>query len=179
MISHDSSPSLVRRAVPNGLASSMLTVALGALTLAFGMNHVSHFLRTGKPTGLVFAAQELVLVGVFLVRRRPLAVSRRPVDWVAALLGAYGVLLLRPTGAEVLGFGWLWLALQVAGALGAIVCIVRMGRSFGIVAANRGVRCDGPYAVVRHPMYAFYLVGQVGYLLGAFSLLNGVVLALA
>lgn len=179
MISNETSEAVARRAIPGSLASSLVTVALGALTLAFGITHISHFLRTGKPTGLVFAAQELVLVGVFLVRRRPLAVSRRPLDWAAALLGAYGVLLLRPTGTEVLGLGWLWLALQVAGGLGAIVCIVRLGRSFGIVAANRGVRCDGPYAVVRHPMYAFYLLGQVGYLLGAFSLLNGVVLALA
>ena len=37
----------------------------------------------------------------------------------------------------------------------------------------------GPYAVVRHPIYASYLLIQSGYLLQSFSLRNVVVMALA
>ena len=33
-----------------------------------------------------------------------------------------------------------------------------MGRSFGIVPANRGVVVGGPYNIVRHPIYAGYLL---------------------
>jgi len=39
-----------------------------------------------------------------------------------------------------------------------------LGRSFGIVPANRGVVARGPYNVVRHPIYAGYLISHVAFL---------------
>lgn len=163
----------------NRIASRATTVLLGTLTVLFAVAHISNWRRTGEPTGLAFAIQEVVLVAFFLTRRRPLDFSRRPADWVAAAVGAYGVLLLRPYGHEVLGLGGVWLGVQLVAAIGAIASIFRLGRSFGIVAANRGVRADGPYRFLRHPMYASYLIGQVGYLLGALSLFNVGVLVVA
>jgi protein-S-isoprenylcysteine O-methyltransferase Ste14 len=154
------------------LASLGATVVLASLSLLFGLAHVAHWRTTGEPTGLVFALQELVLVAVFVVRRRPLATSDRARDWVMAVVGAYAGLLLRPTGQVVGGLGNVWMGLQLLGTVGAVACITRLGRSFGVVAANRGVRCDGPYRLMRHPMYASYLLGQVGYLLGSFSAVN-------
>jgi protein-S-isoprenylcysteine O-methyltransferase Ste14 len=49
------------------------------------------------------------------------------------------------------------LTLVVAGKL-------TLGRSFGLVPANRGVVADGPYSIVRHPIYAGYLITHVGFL---------------
>lgn len=161
------------------VASIATTSVVGALTFLFAIAHITKWHRTGEPTGLAFAIQELVLVGFFVTRRRPLDVSRRPADWVAAVFGAYGALLLRPHGHEVLGLGTLWLSVQLVAAIGAIACILRLGRSFGIVPANRGVCADGPYRLVRHPMYACYLLGQVGYVLGALSLANVGVIVVA
>lgn len=40
---------------------------------------------------------------------------------------------------------------------------------FGFVAADRGLKTRGPYAVVRHPMYASYLLLQSGYVLRSLS----------
>lgn len=40
-----------------------------------------------------------------------------------------------------------------------------LGRSFGIVAANRGVKASGPYRIVRHPIYAGYTLTHIGFLL--------------
>lgn len=57
------------------------------------------------------------------------------------------------------------------------MAVAGLGRSFGIVAANRGVRTRGPYRVVRHPLYAAYLVTYVGYLLSYPRLLNVAVVA--
>jgi protein-S-isoprenylcysteine O-methyltransferase Ste14 len=42
----------------------------------------------------------------------------------------------------------------------AIFAKVTIGRSFGIVPANRGVVVKGPYTLVRHPIYAGYLVSH-------------------
>jgi protein-S-isoprenylcysteine O-methyltransferase Ste14 len=45
-------------------------------------------------------------------------------------------------------------------------------RSFGVVAANRGVKASGPYRLIRHPMYAGYALTHVGFLLAGPTLWN-------
>ena len=60
-------------------------------------------------------------------------------------------------------------------AIGLFVQIsakIILGRSFGIVAANRGVKVAGPYRFVRHPMYAGYIINHIGFLLAFPSLWN-------
>ena len=52
-------------------------------------------------------------------------------------------------------------------------------RSFGVVAANRGVKGSGPYRAVRHPMYAGYMLSQVSLFLAGPNLTNAVILAVA
>ncbi len=52
------------------------------------------------------------------------------------------------------------------------MAVISLGRSFGIVAANRGVRTTGFYRFVRHPLYGSYLVGYLGFLLGNLSIWN-------
>ena len=52
-----------------------------------------------------------------------------------------------------------------------------LGKSFGIVAADRGLVTFGPYRVVRHPAYAAYLVSELGFLVQNFSAFNMVLLA--
>ena len=47
-----------------------------------------------------------------------------------------------------------------------------MWRSFGVVAANRGIQVVGPYRIVRHPMYAGYTIIHIGFLLAFPSLPN-------
>ena len=145
----------------------------------FAAAHISHWLVDGRLTGLGFAIQETLLVVLFVLRRRPTERSSSPYHWIVAAGGTYVVFLLRPNGYEVLGLGSLYLGLQVAGALLSAYCALNLGRSFGIVAANRGVKTSGPYGIVRHPIYSSYLIAQLGYLLSAFSLANVLVLAVA
>ena len=47
-----------------------------------------------------------------------------------------------------------------------------LGRSFGLIAANRGIKMAGPYRFVRHPIYAGYTIIHVGFLLAFPSLWN-------
>jgi protein-S-isoprenylcysteine O-methyltransferase Ste14 len=40
---------------------------------------------------------------------------------------------------------------------------VTLGRSFGLMPANRGIVCTGIYRVVRHPIYLGYLITHVAF----------------
>jgi protein-S-isoprenylcysteine O-methyltransferase Ste14 len=62
--------------------------------------------------------------------------------------------------APVLGF---WA--MIAGLLLNISAKVALNRSFGLAAANRGVKRAGPYRLLRHPMYAGYAMTQIAFLL--------------
>ena len=140
-----------------------------ALLTIFSIIHVQHWIDSGSLTGLGLALQESVLIVLFLLRRRPKVSLNTVGAWIAAILGSYGALLLRPDGYVVLGVESAIVALQLAGAALAIGTSLSLGRSFGIVAANRGVKTNGAYRFVRHPIYASYLVGAVAYLLAAVS----------
>lgn len=59
-----------------------------------------------------------------------------------------------------------------------IVALLSLRRSFGVVAANRGVRTGGLYRFVRHPLYGSYIIGYVGFLLGNVTAWNMLLIVL-
>jgi protein-S-isoprenylcysteine O-methyltransferase Ste14 len=109
---------------------------------------------------------------LFLVRRPAVEVSRSVPVWVMAYLGTFGASALRPGGTDA---GWndtLGLALQVAGVVLGASGYLALGRSFGLVPANRGLVTSGAYRVVRHPLYASYVVAELGYVVQSPRLWN-------
>jgi protein-S-isoprenylcysteine O-methyltransferase Ste14 len=160
-----------------GAGAMALNVVLAVFYALFAAAHWDLLRRTGQwGTVVPLLLQETLLVALFLLRRPSRATSSRPADWVLGVAGVFLPLLMR--GSEPLGaLAWLGRPLQIAGLVLALVAVAGLGRSFGIVAANRGVRTSGPYRVVRHPLYAAYLVTYVGYLLSYPRLLNVAVVA--
>lgn len=158
--------SILSRAIP----ASYFAIA----SLAFWNN----FLQTGKWTSLFWMVSEGVVVVLLVFRRPSRAVTRNPWDWLAGVAGSFLVLLVRPTGESVapdaVGF-----ALQLFGTGFQLYGKVVLGRSFGIVAANRGVVSSGPYRLVRHPIYLGYLVTHAGFLLTNMSGRNVAIYAAA
>jgi protein-S-isoprenylcysteine O-methyltransferase Ste14 len=63
-------------------------------------------------------------------------------------------------------------AIQVVGMLSVIAALLSLRRSFGIVPANRGIRTQGLYNVVRHPLYASELLTFGGFVIVSPSLWN-------
>ncbi len=155
------------------------TTALVAVTALFAMAHWQYWRRTGDPKGVCFAIQEIAVVVVALGRRPPIEISHRRTDWAYALLGSYTVLLLRPGGSSPRAIADVGLVLQLVGGIAAACCIFELGRSFGVVAANRGIKSGGLYRIVRHPIYAAYAIAMAGYLLAAPTLTNAVVVSVA
>ena len=56
---------------------------------------------------------------------------------------------------------------------------VALGRSFGLIPANRGVVCSGPYRLVRHPIYLGYLITHVAFVAANPTMWNMVVFTIA
>lgn len=114
------------------------------------------------------------LVCVLLVIRRPTAnISVNLEDWVVAAAGTFLPLLVSKGGEPILGaLGPLLLLAGLATHMSAKLALMR---SFGLVAANRGIKIRGPYCYVRHPMYAGYMLTHVGFLIAAPSLWNAMV----
>jgi protein-S-isoprenylcysteine O-methyltransferase Ste14 len=118
---------------------------------------------------------------VYIVLRAPSAtLSARPADWALAVLGTIMPLCVTPVaGVPPLLPLPVCLGAMLAGVYLQVAAKLILGRRFGIVAANRGVRVFGPYRFIRHPMYAGYTLTQIGFLLAMPSALNAVLYALA
>jgi uncharacterized membrane protein (UPF0127 family)/protein-S-isoprenylcysteine O-methyltransferase Ste14 len=151
---------------------------LASIWLAFAAANLADWRHTGRPVGLGMMMLELIIGLLFFVRRDPWVTSRAPLAWISTTIGGWGMLAARPHFAPVLHLDLVWFTMQVAGALAAAVSLGVLGRSFGLVAANRGVRTAGPYRIVRHPAYASYFFTDVGYTLENPSVRNVALLAL-
>jgi protein-S-isoprenylcysteine O-methyltransferase Ste14 len=149
-------PSSARRLL--AFASRCVLVTLFAL---FAWSNFTHWRATGAPSGLGITALEGWAAVLFLTRRSPHELSLRPIAWIAAPIGSFAMLLARPTDGG-LPHGACE-AVQLIGLLVALASLGTLGRSFGIVAANRGIKTAGPYRFVRHPAYLGYLISYIGY----------------
>lgn len=126
-----------------------------------------------RPTNIAFVLGEGIVVCMVLFRRTTDQISVNPMDWVTGLAGFTLPLLLEPTSYG-LKSGILWLLLGLAISVGAKLTL---RRSFGVIAANRGIKRDGLYAGVRHPMYLGYLTSYIGVLMLNPSTWNATILA--
>jgi protein-S-isoprenylcysteine O-methyltransferase Ste14 len=161
---------------PARIAVNLAGAAGAAL---FAQASLQFYLRTHSLIGGAFLIEQTWFVIAFLIRRPAAAVSRNPGSWLLAFGGTFAGVLFRPAGAHPHWGVAAGLGLQLAGLAVCVISLFALGRSFGFVAADRGLVTGGPYAVVRHPVYASYLLIQSGYLLQSISLRNALVMVLA
>jgi protein-S-isoprenylcysteine O-methyltransferase Ste14 len=155
-------------------------IVLFVLFSFFALRMVNSYLVSGAVINLIYIPNEAALIIFVLFRRSAKAISVKPLDWFVGFAGTCLPLLLIPNDEPAPD----WLAIYVlllvlSGMTFQIVAKFTLRRSFGVVAANRGVKRGGPYRIVRHPMYAGYIVAQGGFLLANPSIYNAVVLGLA
>jgi protein-S-isoprenylcysteine O-methyltransferase Ste14 len=142
----------------------------------FAWSTLQFYLQTHRLIGGAFFVEQMWVVVAYLIRRPARTVSRRLGDWLVAFGGTFGGVLFRPVvGSPQWGVN-AGLAVQLLGLSLCVWSFLALGRSFGFVAADRGLVRRGPYAVVRHPIYASYLLLQSGYLLQSMSVRNVLVL---
>jgi protein-S-isoprenylcysteine O-methyltransferase Ste14 len=139
---------------------AVIVVLFSMMTMRFTQD----FLETGRITGLMLVVSELLVVVMTLVRRPAAAVDRGLRARVLTTLSLLGPPLVRPAAAVALAPQVVTAVVSVAGLLVVIGGKLSLGRSFGLMPANRGIVSTGLYRIVRHPIYMGYLVTHVAFL---------------
>ena len=154
------------------MAHCAALVFLGALAWSSWQSFLAS--RSALAFGLL--AVNALFLALFLCRRPAGRVAETPLAWLLGLGCTLLPMLARPGGAAG-GFGLAALGhlLQLLGAVLIAAALLSLGRSFGVVAAHRGVRTGGLYRWARHPLYAAELLFLLGFALANASLWNALV----
>lgn len=147
----------------------LIGAAMATAWAMFAVNHVLAFQRSGQALYLLFFASETLAALMFLIRTEPVSVSAAPADWALAIGATFAPFLFQPAPSAILVQGAL---LVVAGTAAQVAGLISLNRSIGMVAAQRQIKTAGMYRVVRHPLYASYLLTFTGYVLSNTSAAN-------
>jgi protein-S-isoprenylcysteine O-methyltransferase Ste14 len=150
-------------------------IAVMLMFLNFASRLLAELLISINIASVLLLISEIFPVVLIICRRQTNTYSDRPVDWLLGFYGACIPLLIEQSEAGVTISQTACVLIMTIGCFIQVSGKVILGRSFGIVAANRGVKVTGPYRFVRHPIYAGYTITHLGFLLARPSLQNTVI----
>jgi protein-S-isoprenylcysteine O-methyltransferase Ste14 len=161
------------------LASQLGNLAAGGLYAAALYFSIGAWGPIGSPTAAAFFFWNALLVLSLLVRYQAASATVSVANWIIAPLTQILLLLLsveRQAVPPSLVIGLSSIG-QIMGLGLMTACLIGLNRSVGIVAADRGIKTRGLYAIVRHPWYASEFLFVASFLLGSPSLRNLIVAA--
>jgi protein-S-isoprenylcysteine O-methyltransferase Ste14 len=152
---------------------------IGGLFTLLSFNLLADFMRTGRLTGLLLVASESLVVVMTIARRRARLVDRSISTAIVTSLALVAPFLLRASATAPLLPDGVTTMMSAIGLALVVTGKVALGRSFGVAPANRGVVVRGPYTIVRHPIYAAYLITHLAFLIANPSPWNVAVIVVA
>lgn len=147
------------------LADLMGRVVIVALFSFMVMRIGADFLQTGRPTGLLLLISEALIVILTVLRRAPISVDRSLKARLLTGLSLAGPPLVRPAALAPFAPELVTAVLSACGLLVVICGKMSLGRSFGLMPANRGIVSSGLYRFVRHPIYMGYLITHAAFVI--------------
>jgi len=142
------------------VSRAVIVVLFSFMAVQFGRD----FLETGRLTNLMLLTSEMLVVALTVLRRAAATVDRSVRARMLTTLSLLGPPLVKP--AQVLP--WLPASVTVAASILGLAVVIAgkltLGRSFGLMPANRGIVSSGVYRLVRHPIYLGYLITHVAFL---------------
>ncbi len=145
---------------------------VGTLFVLLSMNLLADFQKTHHLTGLLLLISEALVVVLTIFRRRAHSVDRSIAAAMITAVSLVGPPLLRAGGVEPLLPDLVTASFSSFGLCFVIAGKIVLGRSFGLIPANRGVVAQGPYTLMRHPIYTGYLLTHVGFIAAHPTLMN-------
>lgn len=151
------------------IISIFSTITLGSLYGLFAYVHLLAFLDTHQLSLILVTLFETVTVIFLIFRTDHKTVTVIPSDWLIAIAGSCVPLFLRPASYGVLPLAEI---LIILGIMLQIMSLLSLNRSFAIVPANRNIKIDWMYRIIRHPLYASYFLAFGGYVLVHTTVIN-------
>jgi Putative protein-S-isoprenylcysteine methyltransferase len=116
--------------------------------------------------GWIYVLQHLLVLGFAFTRSEPLVADYSVLSNIAV-----GVAYICPYAQVICLYWWpgkvAWpevgLVLVTFAAVFSVVCLLTLGKQFGVRPALRGLVIRGPYRVVRHPLYLSYVIAHIGF----------------
>lgn len=164
-----------RRDLADNAARLVIVLLFSVMVYRIGMN----FLETGRLTGLLLLASEALVVVLTVVRRSPVSVDRSVRARVLTTIAMMGPPLVAPAQSAPIAPDTVTLSICAVGLLVVIAGKLSLGRSFGLIPANRGIVSSGLYRVVRHPIYLGYLITHIAFVAAHPTLWNLMLLGIA
>jgi len=142
------------------VSRAAIIVLFSFMAVRFGAD----FLQTGRLTNLLLLLSEMLVVALTVLRRTAATVDRSMRARLLTTLSLLGPPLVKPSLVTPLLPPSLTVAASVIGLAIVIAGKLTLGRSFGLMPANRGIVSSGVYRLVRHPIYLGYLITHVAFL---------------
>lgn len=136
----------------------------------FVVVYLENYMRTGSLSVLLLLCYEITLVALLFLRHFPKDLSISIYEWTVALAGTAFPLLLRPV--DVPADHTVLVAIQTIGFVISFVGLMSLYKSYGTVPANRGIKINGLYKYIRHPLYSGYIISVSCFLAQNFSYYN-------
>jgi protein-S-isoprenylcysteine O-methyltransferase Ste14 len=114
----------------------------------------------------IYVLQHVLVLGIALTRGRPELRDNSLGANCAVVIAytyPYAQLLYLRWAPGYAGSATSALVLVTLAAALSLASLLTLGKRFGIRPALRGLANQGPYRVVRHPMYLAYLLSDIGY----------------
>jgi protein-S-isoprenylcysteine O-methyltransferase Ste14 len=148
-------------ATSGGLFRTASNVGLALLFFAALLPGATHYSWSAANIVWTMGA---VLMGVFSLVRVPPSAATVNVSSIAATAVIILIpALLRPGAGPAGLVSDCGAGIEFAGVFLTQTARVYMGRSFGLLPANRGIVRKGPFRLVRHPVYLGWLILTLGY----------------
>ena len=167
---------MVKRLRESGVADFAARATVVLLFALLSINLLQEFLRTGHVTGLLLLASESLVVVLTVVRRRAAVVDSSATAATVTGVSVAGPWMLRAADVVALVPDHVTSLISGIGLVIVVASKMALGRSFGLVPANRGIVVRGPYGLVRHPIYLGYLISHVAFFLAQPTLWNATVI---
>lgn len=151
---------------PFQVGSNFLLALIFSLAVIF---LAKQYASTGQLSiifNIIFYSLSVVCV---LVRKPATKVDLSFFSWLFTFAGIALPMLLLPGGAKESLIGYF---VQISGIAISIIGLVSLNRSFGLVAAHRGIVSSGMYRFVRHPLYFSYEISIIGFIINNFNFYN-------
>jgi len=123
--------------------------------------------------GWLYVLQHSIVLGMALTRSEPLIT-----DYSVRSNIAVGVAYLCPYAQVICLYCWpgevAWpeagLVLVTLAAIFSVVCLLTLGKRFGVRPVLRGLVTRGPFRLVRHALYLSYVIAAIGFNLQVWNL---------